>query len=103
MKTAPERERTGKVNWFFVENSIGDQFLQTSTGTGIPVLQQWQSALTDALASSILFRDEAPTKVSLTVEVLKVEMSGLTTVSWDIEARFGCLIGLMGRLYMRRL
>lgn len=88
VKTAPPNQRMGDVNWFRVENTIGDQFIQTSTGTGIPITSQWEAALNDALVESLIFRDDAPRKVSLIVEIEKVEMSGLATVDYDVAARY---------------
>ncbi|BCB25724.1 hypothetical protein SKTS_06100 [Sulfurimicrobium lacus] len=88
VKTAPTNQRTGDVNWFRVENTIGDQFYQTSTGTGVPITRQWETALNDALSQSLIFRDNAQRKISLIVEIQKVEMNGLATVDYDIAARY---------------
>ena len=84
VKTAP----TGEVNWYRVENTIGDQFAQTSTGTGIPVTRQWEVALSDALNQSLIFRDHATRTVSLIVEIQKIEMSGIATVDYDVTANY---------------
>jgi hypothetical protein len=88
VRTAPEEQRTGELNWFFVENTIGDQFIQTSTGTGVPVTRQWEAALRDALDHTLLFREGSTRKVSLITEVQKIEMRGIATVDFDVAAKY---------------
>lgn len=88
VRTAPEGQRTGEVNWFKVENTIGNQFTLTSTGTGIPITRQWEVSLNDAMIQSLLFRESSPRKVSLFVEIQKVEMDGIATVDYDVAARY---------------
>ena len=88
VKTAPLNQRIGDVNWFVVENVIGDQFQQTSTGTGVPVTRQWEAALNDVLSQSLMFKDSSTRKVSLLVEVQKIEMIGLVSIDYDVAAKY---------------
>jgi hypothetical protein len=88
VRTAPKEMQTAEVNWYFIENVIGDQFLQTSTGTGIPVIRQWESALNNSLNEVLLFRDSADAKLTLTVDILGVDMSGVVTCTTKISALY---------------
>ncbi len=88
VRTAPKNLQTGDVNWFKIENTIGDQFVQTSTGTGIPITKQWESALVDSLNEILIFRDSAARKLSLTVDIQKIEMRGLAAIDFDVDARY---------------
>ncbi len=88
VRTAPKNLQTGEINWFRIENTIGDQFVQTSTGTGIPITKQWESALVDSLNEMLIFRDSASRKLSLTVDIQKIEMRGIAAIDFDVDARY---------------
>jgi hypothetical protein len=88
VRTAPREMQTTGVNWHLVENTIGDQFSQTSTGTGIPVIRQWESALNNSLNELLLFKDSADIKFSITVDILGVDLSGVVTCTTNISALY---------------
>ncbi|OSZ41974.1 hypothetical protein BVZ31_07490 [Alcaligenes faecalis] len=89
VRTAPEEKQTGNgVNWHHIENGIGDQFLVSSTGTGVPITRQWEVALDSALSESLMFTDNPEQRVSLVVEVKEIDYSGLATVSMEVFANY---------------
>lgn len=91
VRTAPQAEQIGKVDWWELENTIGNQLVITSTGTGIPVTLAWESAIRLALDQTLIFPDNAPRKMSLVVDVQRVERIGLITVTYAVAARYRLL------------
>ena len=102
VKTAPKEQQLKEIDWFFVENAVGHQFIVTSTGTGIPVTRQWESALRDAIDQSYLFKDDAKRKVSLLVSVKKIDMTGLASVTSDVVAEYRIVDRETGRDLYRK-
>lgn len=89
VRTAKEDEQVGEgVNWYQTENMVGHQFVVTSTGTGIPITKQWESALGASLNESLIFTDNPSKRVSLFVDVKQVEWSGMVTVAFDVLANY---------------
>lgn len=58
---APKDERTGKIEIAGAESGIA---------------QLWKSALEDSITRMAAFRDDAPTRVNLSVTILKLDVAG---------------------------
>ena len=89
VRTAPQPEQVGDgVNWYRVEFLVGNPLFPTSTGTGIPITKQWESALNTAINENLIFTDNPDNNVSLFVDIKQIELSGIATAKTDVMAQY---------------
>jgi hypothetical protein len=97
VRAAPKEEQIEEFDWSDVEVQAKSPTVPipfafpTSPGTGIPITRPWEEALARALDQGLFFKDEAPRKVFIFVDVLKLDFSGIVTVVYSIVARYRIL------------
>lgn len=88
VRTAPEPQRTGAVDWSRIESAIGGPETSVASRNGLPIKRQWAAVLGNSIHHRPLFRRHARRKLALTVEIQKVDMSGIAKVDFDLHARY---------------
>jgi hypothetical protein len=83
VRVAPNQERTGNIRATDFELTMG------GGGAGTVVTDQWKSSLQDAVDRKLLFKDNVPRTLTISVAILKFSAPDISFTRFtEVEARY---------------